>query len=171
METKVTSKNTSVNKRVPAVFGLIEKNTDTRLLRRYGLYDYGCGKYPEYAGKWAEEREIPYTGQDPYNHEKEYYNKIYAYRSRWFAVSSNVLNVLPETQRIDYLEDILEDYPAGMFITVYEGNKSGIGKYRKDSYQANMKTAEMLEWLIKIFPQYRWGRRGKLIFVMMGAKL
>lgn len=169
METKVTSKNTSVNQRVPAIAKLMEENVSRYLLEDRGIYDYGCGKYPEYFADWCEERNIPYIGEDKYNVKGVYTGRYgYSMDPHPCAVSSNVLNVLPPMQREEYMNELLKvgtyGMPSWVFIAVYEGNRSGIGKYGRDSYQANMKTGDMEMWLRKVYPQYKWERRGKLIF-------
>ena len=169
MEKKITSKNTSVNKRVPAIAKLIEKNVDMNMVRDLGIYDLGCGKYPEYLANWCYERNIPYIGEDKHQFDGTYSGRLaYAMDCHPIAVSSNVLNVLPDRQRIEYMDELLSvgsfGMPSWVFITVYEGDKSGNGKYGKDSYQANLKTIEMLIWLECTYPQYTWERHGKLIF-------
>lgn len=172
-ERKVTSKNTSINKRVPAVAKLIEKYADMKMIETLGIYDLGCGKYPEYFATWCDKRSIPYIGEDEYQF-AGVFDGLYAYAMDCHpaAVSSNVLNVLPEIQRIEYMEDLLSvgscGHPSWIFITVYEGDRSGNGKYREDSYQANLKTIDMLMWLEFTFPEYDWKRRGKLIFAKIG---
>ena len=168
-ERKVTSKSTSINKRVPAIARLMEKKWILTELKMRGMYDLGCGKYPEYLAGWCEERNIPYIGEDKYQFGGMYSGRFaYAMDCNPIAVSSNVLNVLPDRQRIEYMDELLSvgryGKPSWVFITVYEGNRSGEGKYRKDSYQANLKTTDMMIWLDCTFPQYKWERRGKLIF-------
>lgn len=54
MEMKVTSRNTSINKRVPAIASLLEKNVAKFVLEEGGIHDLGCGKYPEYFAEWCE---------------------------------------------------------------------------------------------------------------------
>lgn len=168
-ERKVTSKNTSINKRVPAIAKLIEQTADMKTIENLGIYDLGCGKYPEYFAKWCEERNIPYIGEDVHQFKGIYSGRFaYAMDCNPVAVSSNVLNVLPDRQRIEYMDELLSvgscGRPSWIFITIYEGNKSGDGKYGKDSYQANLKTADMMLWLECTYPQYIWMRKGKLIF-------
>lgn len=172
----VTSRNTSVNKRVPAIAGLLEKNVTKSILEEGGIYDYGCGKYPEYFAKWCEERNIPYIGEDKYNITGVYSGRFaYAMNAHPCAVSSNVLNVLPYQQRKTYMNELLSvgvyGIPSWIFITIYEGDRTGKGKYGNDSYQANMKTEDMKKWLESVFPQYKWERRGKLIFCKTGAEI
>lgn len=172
----VTSKNTSVNKRVPAIAGILEKNVAMFLLEERGIYDYGCGKFPEYFAEWCEKRNIPYIGEDKYNISGVYNGRFaYAMDAHPCAISSNVLNVLPPSQREEYMNELLSvgtyGKPSWVFITVYEGDGTGNGKYGNDSYQANMKTKDMLKWLEESYPQYNWERRGKLMFCKTGAEL
>lgn len=176
MEMKVTSRKTSINKRVPAIASLLEKNVAKYVIEEGGIYDLGCGKYPEYFAEWCERRNIPYIGEDPYNISGVYTGRFaYAMNAHPCAISSNVLNVLPPIQREEYVNELLSvgtyGIPSWVFITVYEGDKSGIGKYGNDSFQANMKTEDMKDWLQTIFGQYVWERKGKLIFCKTGAEI
>lgn len=175
MERKVTSKNTSINKRVPAIAKLLEKNVASYILQE-GLYDLGCGKYPEYMAKWCEERNIPYIGEDIHQFTGIYSGRFaYAMNAHPTAISSNVLNVLPPHQREEYMNELLSvgayGLPSWIFITVYEGDRTGKGKYGNDSYQANMKTEDMKRWIESVFPQYTWERKGKLIFCTTGIEI
>lgn len=169
MEKKVTSRCTSINKRVPAIAKLIERNVDMKMVEDLGIYDLGCGKYPEYFSDWCTKRNIPYVGEDKHQFDGVYNGRLaYAMDCHPVAISSNVLNVLPERQRIEYMDELLSvgtyGKPSWVFITVYEGNRTGDGKYRKDSFQANLRTVDMLLWLECTYPKYTWERKGKLIF-------
>lgn len=57
----ITSAETSINKRRPAVCGLV------RLEAGQVVYDHGCGKYPQYVREWAESQGCEYYGFDPYH--------------------------------------------------------------------------------------------------------
>lgn len=172
----VTSRNTSVNKRVPAIASMLEKNVARFILEEAGIYDCGCGKYPEYFAEWCEERNIPYIGEDKYNISGVYSGRFaYAMNVHPCAISSNVLNVLPPHQREEYMNELLSvgtyGMPSWVFITVYEGDRTGHGKYGNDSFQANMKTEDMRKWIENIYPQYKWERKGRLIFCKTGAEI
>lgn len=167
----ITSKRTSINKRVPAIAKFLEKNVSKDILMN-GIYDLGCGKYPEYLSNWCSERSIPYIGEDKHQFTGVYNNEYSSAMNKCpCVISSNVLNVLPDYERILYMNDLLSvgvrgGYPSWVFITVYEGDKSGVEKYGRfgDSYQANLTTFDMLTWLEKTFSDFKWERKGKLIY-------
>lgn len=155
----ITSKNTSVNKdKVPAIYAKLEK------CNVYGthLFDVGCGKYTKHINLYAVTKGIcsKWHGYDPYNRPKtinkkvsaiafEEKYKLYGEANPNVFVSSNVLNVIKGSNRQrEYLKSIfhmMKDIDE-CYITVYEGNRSGIGKVtKKDCWQENKKLKEYFE--------------------------
>lgn len=148
----ITSKNTSVNKdKTPRIFTLLSEHGV------YGthLFDIGCGKWTRHIAKYAKEMGVcsKYHGFDPYNQTASHNVKVidamtaekYAeygdYNPNIF-VSSNVLNVINTYGgRYKYLREILFFMKQidELYITIYEGDRSGKGKEtKKDCYQCNM---------------------------------
>lgn len=137
-----TSKDTSINcEKLPAVFR--KASFGSRI-----IFDYGCGKYTDHIRKYLMGRYV-YLPFDPYN-QSEDCNKA----SRFVltlasangdpvdVVCSNVLNVIDDLDTIQSIADDIQSITAATggtaFITVYEGNRSGIGKQTgKDQYQRN----------------------------------
>lgn len=128
-----TSANTSINKRVPALFKKVQWEEGTVNL------DYGCGKYPEYARDYVTKRGVVNIAYDPYNYRK---TEDVWFRFKYNTVTlSNVLNVIEskEARRMVLLTclDVLRD-GGKLYITVYEGDKSGVGREtKKDCWQEN----------------------------------
>lgn len=141
----VTSANTSINKRIPALFNKIE-------LRNCQLLDYGCGKYPNYVKQWGEKRGISVISYDKYNYCEEDWYKEYGYDA---VCLSNVLNVVNNwNTRWDILQDCWNCLRIGgqLYITVYEGDKNGIGRITKaDCWQENRRTADYLCEVGRVF--------------------
>lgn len=133
---RYTSKNTSINaKRIPKGFSL---------LYPYGnVLDYGCGKYWKLNKKYVEERGASYTPYDPYN-VKENIN-LDDHKGEFDTIyCTNVLNVIYDAydiiEVIDNIAKLLKTDGLAIF-TIYEGDKSGIGKETKtDCWQRNSKT-------------------------------
>lgn len=135
-----TSKNTSINKRLPAIYGK---------LRKMGValddaIDYGCGRYFDDYGLDG------VVGYDPYHKPDEkaldgYYD---------VAICSNVLNVIQEAE---VREDILFDLARigeTVYITVYEGDKSGVGKASsEDSWQENRRLKDYKAEVGEVFSE------------------
>ena len=137
-----TSKATSINqKKLPAVFR--KASFGSRI-----IFDYGCGKYTDHIRQYLFGKYV-YLPYDPYN-QSESCNKV----SRIFlklasengdpvdVVCSNVLNVIDDLDTIQEIADEIESITAATggtgFVTVYEGNRSGIGKRTgTDQYQRN----------------------------------
>ena len=148
---KYTSANTSINsKKLPAIYKMV---ADT-ISDKETVIDYGCGKY-------FDNYNLPdnYHGYDPYNRpDNNVLNKTYD-----VALCSNVLNVIMETsQRIDLLNK-LKSIASKVFITVYEGNGSGIGCVTKnDCYQLNRKRSDYIPELVHVFGygNVKYNRKG-----------
>ena len=150
MNQTITSKNTSINSvKLPSVYNKIDfsKFGDLQVL------DYGCGKFDN-TKHFIENIGGSWYGYDPYNRTEAENMEC---KDRWFncIICSNVLNVLSDTRLVyDVLRNIF-DYiwysRQKVFITVYEGDKSGVGKMTKDDcYQRNERTAEYLYMVQKV---------------------
>lgn len=137
-----SSKNTSVNtKQLPAVYSKI--NWEKLPKHMLSILDYGCGRDTTYLEDWLKfcQRVPHYIKFDPNWCSKEENN--YAEECMGFAnifICSNVLNVIDDEKVIENICYKASKHPI-YFITVYEGDKSGVGKQSKeDCYQRNEKT-------------------------------
>lgn len=151
MTQKYTSANTSINsKKLPSIYRLVSN----RITEKDTVIDYGCGKF--FDNYNLDQR---FSGYDPYNRpNNELLNRKYD-----IALCSNVLNVIMEKeQRIDVLRK-LKKLAGKVFITVYEGNGSGVGKVSKDDcYQLNRKRGDYTPELVEVFGAHKvkWNRKG-----------
>lgn len=136
-----TSKATSINNtKLPTVYR--KASFGSRL-----IFDYGCGKYIDHIRQYLLGKHV-YLPYDPYN-QPEDYNKASRFilsvasasKDPVDVVCSNVLNVIDDLDTIQSIADDIQSIIATggtAFITVYEGNRSGIGKQTgKDQYQRN----------------------------------
>jgi hypothetical protein len=137
-----SSKYTSVNtKQLPAVYSKINWNKLPKHM--LSILDWGCGRDTTYLKEWLEVyQKVPhYIRYDPNWCTEEENN--YALECLGFAnifVCSNVLNVIDDESIIRDICDKASKHSI-YFITVYEGNKSGVGKQSKtDCFQRNEKT-------------------------------
>lgn len=142
---KYTSKNTSVNTtKLPAVYN---KVCWDKLLKDTLVLDWGCGKDTTLTRQILEKHGLIHIGFDPHWLSDEY-NKIaesFIGEAEVF-VCSNVLNVIDDD---DVIKDICHKAAQHkyFFITVYEGDKSGVGKRSKtDCYQRNEKVKSYLQY-------------------------
>lgn len=149
----ITSKSTA-GKRLPSIYSKVnkiygwERNT-------YNL-DIGGGPWKILTNKLRQHR-VKNLVYDPYNVTKTRNNKVLniALKNKVETVTiSNVLNVVPfKKDRIAILclakKYIKKD--GRIYITIYEGDKSGIGKINKDSFQQNTKLRWYLSTVKKIF--------------------
>jgi hypothetical protein len=142
-----TSKNTSINKtRLPRVYNEIPfKAGDT-------VFDYGCGKYVDHLINHVDGYGAMWDGFDPYNFRSD--NAIDLVQDNDVVICSNVLNVIDtDTDVIEVLDSLylLLDSDGTCYITVYEGDKSGIGRVTKDDcYQRN----QPLQWYVDFIKEY-----------------
>ena len=149
MNQSVTSANTSINKnRMPAVYGKIQLNDGDRVL------DYGCGRYTEHLYHHCKEKMAGFFPFDPFNI-PEWKNRLsreqLEYRPATIGIMSNVLNVIDSDEAIkEAISDALSliSNRGKLHITVYEGDKSGNGKYTSaDSFQRNMRLKDYIPML------------------------
>lgn len=148
----LTSANTSVNRsKLPAVF----RKADLSALL---VFDYGCGKFTDHIDAYLRPKHHVYLPYDPYNQPDDV-NKfavtlvINAMHARYpvDVVCSNVLNVINSEAEISrichHIEEIVTTTGGTGFVTVYEGDRSGVGHQTgKDSYQRNAPLRDYLRF-------------------------
>ena len=142
MEQKYTSANTSINStKLPAIYSKVKEVGDPTI----SIIDYGCGKYLD---NYKAKVNCELSGYDPYNRpDRTVLNKRYN-----IALCSNVLNVVKERSIRDLILRELRRLAPLVYITVYEGNRSGVGKVSKeDCWQENRKLADYTDELKSVF--------------------
>lgn len=158
IQQEYTSAETSVNdKKIPVVFSTLINKADKLNIRldMTSIFDTGCGKYINHISEYCSKNLVRYFGRDKYNQPEEVNNAwindiygVYLNDDNHIFTSSNVLNVIKgENCRKQYINDIVKYMQAGekLYITVYEGNKSGRGKVtKKDCWQENRKLASYI---------------------------
>lgn len=150
-----TSAKTSVNRsKLPAVYGKAKLSK-----RSPFLVDYGCGKYIDHIRSALLEQGKVLYPYDPYNqpddvnlHTLDFIRWAMDEQIAIDLVCSNVLNVIDsegEISRIcNDIEKIVNRTGGTAFITVYEGDRSCVGRQTgKDQYQRN----EPLYWYLRFF--------------------
>ena len=150
----ISSKNTSINsKRVPAIFKKIDWINHGGKIN----VDIGGGKYNT-AVEYLKQFDVTNIIFDPYNRSTEENIKaicdvvIYGAES---ATISNVLNVIPRKDKRIALLKTAKRWANIVFISVYEGDKSGIGKEtKKDCWQENRKLREYFDEVGEVFEEY-----------------
>ena len=151
-----TSSATSINRsKLPSVYRKATLSPSTPF-----VVDYGCGKYVDHIKAFLKEQGKVLYPFDPYNqpdatnkHTLDFIQWAIDRRIEVDLVCSNVLNVIddPETIRkiANYIQDVVKATDGTAYITVYEGDRSGIGRQTgRDQYQRN----EPLRSYLKYFP-------------------
>lgn len=138
LKQQYTSADTSINSaKLPRVYSV------ARDIMTGSVIDYGCGKYFDLYG-------LPgnFYGYDPFNRDlPELLNRHYD-----TAVCSNVLNVIKEDAVRRDLLQTLQSIADTVIITVYEGNRSGVGKpTKKDCYQLNRRLCDYIPEVVSVF--------------------
>lgn len=147
-----TSSATSINRsKLPAVYG---KATLSAPL----VLDYGCGKYTDHIGDHVNGLGRTYLPYDPFNqpkavniHSMELVRRAIDHGEAVDVICSNVLNVIDseaEISRICHdIEEITTARGGTGYVTVYEGDRSGIGRQTgKDQYQRNAPLRDYLRF-------------------------
>ena len=135
-----TSASTSVNsKRLPAIYKKIDWN---KLKVKYGdlvVLDIGAGKYTQHIKEYIESKGGEYIPYDPYNLSPA--DNLYAganFQRATVVICSNVFNVIKEMDVIYDIHDMIIKYKVPYFISIYEGDKSWIGREtKKGCWQRN----------------------------------
>ena len=132
-----TSMDTSINsKKLPYIYSHI----NWEKLRGKEVIDYGCGRYTQHIEALMAQYDIKWYGYDPYWRNAIQNGKA-IHCDPDIVLCSNTLNVIKEDLIVSRIHDTIKYayMPSiGYFITVYEGNKSGIGKQtKKDCWQRN----------------------------------
>lgn len=144
------SNNTSINQ-IPALHKTVMKHG----LFRYINFDNGAGKYIN-ATNFLEESLVLNVRFDPFNLSKEVNENAYRYRGLCdTSTIANVLNVIKEESvQLEVLRrsHAMVKENGFVFISVYEGSKTGIGRQtKKDCWQNNKRLAEYLPLVKKVF--------------------
>lgn len=153
-----TSAATSINKaKLPTGYSTVHKKLkgwkpDTLHI------DIGGGKFDnavEFLGNLGVEAHV----YDPFNRTPEHNQRVMERVGKQGADTAsmfNVLNVIKEPEyRIEALRTAHKTLKPGgrIFIGIYEGDRSGVGKRTKaDSWQNNMPTAAHLDEVREVFP-------------------
>ena len=153
---KHTSAKTSVNM-VPTLFRRAEFGKKN--------LDIGGGKY-DTASEWLQENHgCENLVYDPYNRSEEHNDDVLAQAENLDTITiSNVLNVIKERKWRDMVLNMAAHHagPATrVYITVYEGDRSGEGRETRCGYQLHRKTEAYVKEVKKFFKQVE--RKGKLI--------
>ena len=143
MSQTYTSAGTSINRtKLPAVYRKVVITTPF-------VFDYGCGKYTAHIRDHVADQDAYYLPYDPYNQREPVNKKSLTMVDRCCEthkpvtiVCSNVLNVINSDYEIETIVNNISNivaYTDGVaYITVYEGDKSGVGRQTgKDQYQRN----------------------------------
>lgn len=160
LEQEFTSKRTSINtKKLPAIYSKLDLN---KLVGKK-IFDYGAGK-PETCQIIRNELwkyRIEYIPYDKYNLPEELNRQNLASAVRADAfICSNVLNVIKEDAIIQNIIETIaykslrsntQFNHKPFFFTIYDGNKSGIGRQSQDDcWQRNQKLQSYLD-------DFNWG--------------
>ena len=124
-----TSKNTSINKEnLPRIYTHI----NWEKFRGKTVLDYGCDRYTEHIRKLMWLYDIDWYGYDPY-WRVEFLNEEALHCNPDIVICSNVFNVLDNYRDVTRIHDYIRYklHPIYFFYTVFEGDKSKIGKETK----------------------------------------
>ena len=102
------------------------------------ILDYGCGKYPN-TKKFFTDTKINYTGYDPY-HLTEEENRIALSKKYDYAICCSVLNVIKEKEIRQAIMLHLTQLANTSIISIYEGDRSGVGKKTRYGWQNHQRT-------------------------------
>lgn len=122
------------------------------------ILDYGCGKYDSNMN-FAIENDFVWFGVDPYNRSVKWNKANLEEMKSWgdnpdIIMLNNVLNVIKENWIIEQILHQVYNYAGDntdVYITIYEGDKSGTGKVTTKGYQRNEKLVNYRDYICKYF--------------------
>lgn len=148
---EISSKDTSISTINKIYKEIVEKYESESI-----ILDFGCGKYDRNK-EFAEKNGFRWYGIDPFNRTEEY-NEFSRNAMKILTpdiiVCNNVINVIKENDIIMNVLGILYDFASDetdIYITIYEGDKSGIGKVTSKGYQRNQKRDEYKDFILEVF--------------------
>lgn len=150
MAQNYSSKGTSINRtKLPSIYRKLgSKIQGKRIL------DYGCGRYVDHIEKYLKTLNCHPYFFDPYNRTGEQNMDCihrYGLVNQDVVICSNVLNVIDDDVTVDIIIKTLQAIGKDVYITVYEGDKSGKGRQTgPDQYQRNEKASAYLERIQKL---------------------
>lgn len=140
----ITSADTSLNQ-VAALFKKVTFPAGSKVL------DYGGGRF-DTAAEYMAENGVFLGVYDPYNRTPEHNAAVMElFKRPDFITCNNVLNVIAENDVIDGILSTLASYGVPVFISVYEGDRTGRGRATTKGYQRNMRSADYTAMLEKHF--------------------
>lgn len=156
----ITSANTSINsKKAPAIYSMPKA---IELMKGKKVIDIGGGKYDTAVLK-AREYGATVVIYDPYNRTVDH-NAIVLSGKYDVAIISNVLNVIPDLDSRLKVLNLALSKAHTVLITVYEGDKTGIGRQTgRDSWQENRKLNDYYENIKSFLPNTE--KCGKMIII------
>ena len=143
----ITSAATSL-RQVPAIFKKVNFSFGTNL-------DLGGGKYDEVQAYFDyQEYECTNLVYDPFNRSEDH-NKAVLDKAKWEGCDtvtiSNVLNVIKDKDHRFNLLKLASQYGCPVYIAVYEGDRSGVGKETTRGYQLNRKLKDYESEIREVF--------------------
>jgi len=150
LEQAYDSAGTSLNQ-IPALFKkLLEDNKFTG-----NNFDNGGGKF-DTASEWLQSHGYGNFVYDKYNRDEEHNKSVLDRGDYETSTIANVLNVIKEDEVIlDVLRRSKEEAPI-TYISVYEGDKSGVGRMTKNTdgtkcWQRNMRLKDYVPLIEQVF--------------------
>lgn len=149
MEQSYSSAKTSINT-ISKIYTQYPFKTNTTIL------DYGCGKYNTSIDFMATKqcKVLPFDKYNRTENENLLTKDFCLHNHLDYIVCSNVLNVILEDEIIEeILQNIYNfaDEETIVLISIYEGDKSGIGKVTSKGYQKNLRYKEYYKFIEKYF--------------------
>lgn len=160
----ITSAKTSRNI-VPALHKALIKYSEFDLVNPPTCFDIGGGKF-EKATSFLFSKGVVCYSYDPFNR-SEFHNKRFFHlleiceqaKRDCVALCSNALCVIKNIEDRKNVIKLCSRFPVAYF-TVYEGDKSGIGKSTRDGWQENRKLETYIDEILIFFDNVKIKKLG-----------
>ena len=129
--------------------------------------DFGGGKY-DTASVWLKDNgNVTNYVYDPFN--RSYDHNLESLNSSPDTITCfNVLNVIEDDDSLQRIVNHMLCFNVPIFLTIYEGNRTGAGKETTNGYQHNKKIEYWYDRICKMSTMDRLViRKGKIIAILM----
>lgn len=165
----MTSTARTARNQVPAIFRKVLENFYFGRVN----FDIGGGPYERMTDALAAQGVINLV-YDPENRHESHNNRVITTLARHKANTCTISNVLcvlkTKAMRREVLELAKKHTKERVYITVYEGDRSGIGKSTRDGYQNNHRLRWYLKEIREVFPE-AWMEKGVIVCNLFEQKI
>lgn len=165
LKQKYKSNKTSVNS-ITKVYNKFDFGLNSLIL------DYGGGRF-DTNKNFMESKGHKLFVYDPYNrsneHNEEVISLVLSYGGADIIVCANVLNVIYEDEVVYYILNDMKKYMHNetiIYIQIYEGDKTGVGRETIKGYQRNLMAGLYYDFINEVYKDFEITKLGNIFKIV-----